>query len=452
MQEKMKRLNLRDELNILVLGETGVGKSTWINAIANYLKFNNLDDALQSNDSMIAMIPSHFNMTNDDGEFKPIKIGDPDSNEVDSPGQSSTQETRAYCLPLKHGSKKIRIIDTPGIGDTRGIEQDKMNIANILSYIQSYEHIHGICILFKSNECRATISFKFCLKELLKSLDKSAQDCIAFCLTNARGTFYRPGETKGVLSKLLKDVRERSLDQDIHLDITKSNTFCMDNEAFRFLAAAKNDLHFEDNVKELYSNIWDQAVESITKLLEFISNSNPHDVQKTTSLNTSRTLILTLTKPMAEMTKQIGKTINTIGRQSEELKACEGNVQRLKEKLTFVGTTLEMKDLPRPRTVCTDADCKTSHFDHATDERKTVYHKHCHPQCYLDGITVGSRGEAGLQYCWAMNKGHMTTTATSSAMNDDKSKIGYCHQCGHHWSAHMHMIYELITISKKFRR
>jgi hypothetical protein len=128
LRDDLGTLRATPEKNILILGETGVGKSTWINAIVNYLSFADLNDARQADDFPV-LIPSQFTFTKQ-GKSVEISIGEVSDNEVLQTGQSATQETRSYIFHV--GDRKIRLIDTPGIGDCRGIEQDRENFDNIL--------------------------------------------------------------------------------------------------------------------------------------------------------------------------------------------------------------------------------------------------------------------------------------------------------------------------------
>ncbi|CAF4211480.1 unnamed protein product, partial [Rotaria magnacalcarata] len=104
-----------------------------------------------------------------------VTVGTPNKNEnSENNGQSSTQLCRSYLFPI--GDRLIRLIDGPGVGDTRGMDHEARNFEHILSYISHYEHLNGICILFKPAETRLTIFFRYCIKELLRHLHVNAKD------------------------------------------------------------------------------------------------------------------------------------------------------------------------------------------------------------------------------------------------------------------------------------
>ena len=57
-----------------MLGETGAGKSTWINAFANYLKYSTLEDAVNANGFKVH-IPFSFVKTDDEFNEKRFSFG-----------------------------------------------------------------------------------------------------------------------------------------------------------------------------------------------------------------------------------------------------------------------------------------------------------------------------------------------------------------------------------------
>lgn len=83
-----------------------------MNAFANYLKFQTLEEALNAQSHEL-LIESQFYYTDDDYNMKKIQVGVA-KNETFIDGQSSTQSAQEYTFLLDN-DKIIRIIDTPGI-------------------------------------------------------------------------------------------------------------------------------------------------------------------------------------------------------------------------------------------------------------------------------------------------------------------------------------------------
>jgi hypothetical protein len=63
-----------------------------------------------------------------------LTVGDNnvDSNEVLNAGESATQDPKAHVLKIENKGLKLRIIDTPGLGDTSGSNLN-LNIFQILT-------------------------------------------------------------------------------------------------------------------------------------------------------------------------------------------------------------------------------------------------------------------------------------------------------------------------------
>ncbi len=364
----------RKALNILLLGETGVGKSTFINAFANYVNHETLGDA---RNKMLTLISSSFSISDDDYVDHTVKITvQNEQNERPSKkGESSTQSCRSYFFPSKHGA--LRIIDTPGVGDTRGENQDQLNFNNILTYIAQYPELHAICILLKPNCSRLTSGFRLCLIQLLNNLEKSASQNIIFIFTNARSTFYQPGDTKPVLEELLREIGQQP--PFIKIKFDRSTSYCVDNESFRFLAAITNGLEFLNSSASTIEESWMASVGECKRLLDYILTLEPYRIQGTVSISEARRLINDLSVPVADIILEICLNMTRLDEQKDLLKQnrhSNESISSLKDKLkTNKVLDIYYENLPWPQTVCTSEKC-LGVYDNDLRFSQVSYHFH----------------------------------------------------------------------------
>lgn len=284
------------ELNILILGETGVGKSTWINSLLNYISFLTLDEAMKVK-QLEWLIASSFIVTTAVGKKlvqQEIKVGTSGTEDT-TIGNSATQCATPY--EIQFDGCTIRLIDTPGIGDTRGTDQDQKNMEDILNTINHYDVLHGIVILLKPNDSRIGVMFRFVVQELLTHLHRSAAQNIVFGFTNTRQTHYQPGDTLPSLVKLLDNMAANLI------ELTTDTVYNFDSESFRFLAANKQGVDLGN--KSDYNVSWERSVDECIRMLSYIASLPPHPIKNTVTLNASRKLITDLTKPMAEISRLI---------------------------------------------------------------------------------------------------------------------------------------------------
>ena len=285
----------RRELNILLMGVTGVGKTTWINGFVNYLKYRELGDAEMA--ELALLIPMTLEIDDGRGNKKTVSAGAIDQH-VESyriRGQSVTQRPVSY--EIEFGNHVLRLIDTPGVNDTRGPTADKENIDNILRHITRYDKLNAICILIKAGQTRLTTEFKDNLKQILANLHESAQDNIVFCLTHARQIDYNTGES-GTAALLEQLKSERVLR---NINVSAGNIFCFDGDAVRYLIKYKNDIDCTKRQRNAADESWEESVNSSKALLERIKFLPPHDLSNTASLASAKVITEKISEPLVKL-------------------------------------------------------------------------------------------------------------------------------------------------------
>ena len=154
----------KPEKIVMVVGETGSGKSTLINGMLNYVLGVKFED------------PFRFKVI--DEEKLPQTV-------------SQTQNITSYTFGHPYSAElpyDLTIIDTPSFGDTRGLHRDQEIFENIKVFFNTkgrtgIDHIDAVCFFAKSSDARLSPTQKYIYRSVLLVFSKDVEGNVHVMLT-----------------------------------------------------------------------------------------------------------------------------------------------------------------------------------------------------------------------------------------------------------------------------
>lgn len=155
---------------LLLVGETGAGKSNLINYMVNYL---------------------YGVRWTDNKRYQLVK------DEEKCQAESQTSHVTVYEIFRQEREQQpfsLTIVDTPGFGDTNGIEQDQLITSNLAELFNSENGVHqidAVCLVVKEDTQRLTHTQRYIFESILSVFGKDISDNIVALITfatNVKGT------------------------------------------------------------------------------------------------------------------------------------------------------------------------------------------------------------------------------------------------------------------------
>lgn len=349
-----------EEKTIMLVGATGSGKSTLVDGIINYVMGVSFDD------------PFRFTLVQLEEEEK----------KTHNQAISQTEWITVYKIAPQKGSRlnfTLNIIDTPGFGDTRGIERDQGIINQIRQLFSSKEDkgvlfIDAVCFIVKAPDARLTVSQRYIFSSIMSLFGKDIESIICTLIT------FGDGAEPPVLASL----REANL--------PFGSTFQFNNSA---LFAENKNL----TTTSLSPMFWEMGCNSFQKFFDQLSHFETKSLIQTKDVLKEREQLKTV---IASILPQVKAGLSKIGELRDQLEIFKRHKDDIENNKDFIYEVEETKqflvDLPRGQHVTNCLQCNVT----------------CHENCAI-------ADDAKKRGCWAMTNGKCRICIGKCIWSDHKN-------------------------------
>ncbi|KAJ3746802.1 hypothetical protein DFH05DRAFT_984445 [Lentinula detonsa] len=229
-------------LNLILIGETGVGKTAFVNLLANVCAGTPLE------------------------EFEDKIKQDNEVNDLKAPG-SQTIKPQFYSIVCANG-QMVNVLDTPGLADDRGIDVDNEH-KQAISYAikQNFEVIDAVLILLYGGASRLTLRTGYTLNTISSMLPNSIIDNITCVFTSAVSLSFNLD---------LESLPQHFLDAPRWLI---DNPFPQWVEYRRMLALPSTDEDLLDDLNESVHRGYKRGLKILSQLFQYLDNRKAQPAQ-----------------------------------------------------------------------------------------------------------------------------------------------------------------------------
>ncbi|KAL9656979.1 hypothetical protein ABK040_007067 [Willaertia magna] len=318
-------------INILLSGETGSGKTTLINMLCNFFLGGSIEN-------LKVCIPTKFHKAN---------VGHYSSDELNVGDNTSSKTNSCIIYSFEYAGYTFRFIDSPGLSDTRGTDQDDKNLSIIMEAAEKAEGLNAIIIVINGANSRMTVN-------LLNTLQRMK------------------GSIPDVLLNNLCVVFSNCYPSTRNFDISSfENNFQKPKKYFHFQNSvfSSDPETWNDEILEDLSDDWKKSMKSIKALLE--------DCKEKKQISTKAFEVMRMKR------NSITAELSTLIRDIENTQQVENNLEIAKK----TKSKIESDKMQYSNFVKTEEIEVTERVETATHNTLCVNHASkmvCHQGCGLE--------------------------------------------------------------------